>query len=81
LRKKVVQNVSASEGPIVHAVPAVTVDADRDNHRDRGDAAILAHLHVWRDHALTMCVLVDIVGRRRLAGPKQTTDPRDPVLS
>ena len=34
-------------GTDVHAenlAPAVTVDADRDDHRDRDDAAILAHL-------------------------------------
>src|SRR5206468_1964870 len=33
----------------IHAenfTPAVTVDADRDNHRDRHDATVLAHLHV-----------------------------------
>lgn len=29
-----------------HFAPAITVDADRDNHRDRDDAALLAHLHV-----------------------------------
>src|SRR6516164_8806250 len=26
--------------------PAVIIDADRDDHRDRYDAAILAHLHI-----------------------------------
>ena len=29
-----------------HLAPAVAVDADRDDHRDRDDAAVLAHLHV-----------------------------------
>jgi hypothetical protein len=29
-----------------HLAPAVTVDANRNNHRDRHDAAILAHLHI-----------------------------------
>jgi hypothetical protein len=36
-------------GPDVHAenlAPAVAVDADRDDHRDRYDAPLLAHLHV-----------------------------------
>ena len=36
-------------GADVHAenfAPAVAVDADRDDHRDRDDAAVLAHLHV-----------------------------------
>jgi hypothetical protein len=28
--------------------PAIAIDADRDNHRDRHDAAVLAHLHVHR---------------------------------
>jgi hypothetical protein len=49
LRRKSVQKVSASEGPIVHAqhlAPAVAVDADRDDHGDRDDAAGLAHLQV-----------------------------------
>ena len=29
-----------------HLAPAVGVDADRDDHRDRDDAPVLAHLHV-----------------------------------
>jgi hypothetical protein len=29
-----------------HLAPAVAVDADRDDHRHRHDAAVLAHLHV-----------------------------------
>ncbi len=29
-----------------HLAPAVAIDADRDDHRDRDDAAVAAHLHV-----------------------------------
>src|SRR3954470_8281358 len=49
LRKNSVQNVSASDGPNIHAKdfsPAVTVDADRDNDGDGDDAASLPHLHI-----------------------------------
>src|SRR5271154_4508248 len=41
LRKNSVQNVSASEGPMSIAqyfAPAVGVDPDGDDHRDRNDA-------------------------------------------
>ena len=31
-----------------HLAPAVGVDADRDDHGDRDDAAVVAHLHVGR---------------------------------
>jgi hypothetical protein len=48
LRRNAVQNVSASEGrcPCRDLAPPVAVDADRDDHGDRDDAAVLAHLHV-----------------------------------
>src|SRR5215471_12697217 len=29
-----------------HLAPAVAIDADRDNHRDRDDATVAARLHV-----------------------------------
>src|SRR6516225_5505285 len=38
-------------GTYIHAenlAPAVAVDADRDDHGDRHDATVLAHLHVGR---------------------------------
>ena len=49
LRRNSVQNGLGLGGADVHAehlAPAVAVDADRDDHGDRDDAAVLAHLHV-----------------------------------
>src|ERR1700751_5656362 len=49
LRRNALQNVSASEGPMPIAkalAPAVAVNANRYDHGDRDDAAVLPHLHV-----------------------------------
>jgi hypothetical protein len=51
LRKKAVQNVSASEGADIepeNLAPAVAVDPDRDDHGNRDAATLLAHLHIGR---------------------------------
>src|SRR5882672_4434153 len=51
LRRKSVQKVSASDAPIrqaQHLAPAVAIDADRDDHRDRDDTTVAARLHIGR---------------------------------
>jgi hypothetical protein len=56
-------------GANVHAenfAPAITVDADRDNHRNRHDAAILAHLHVGGVDPQIRPVALDRAAEERL---------------
>src|SRR3954465_11136103 len=51
LRRKSVQKVSASDAPIAKPstlAPAIVIDPDRDDHRDRDDATIAARLHIGR---------------------------------
>src|SRR3954454_5123164 len=55
--------------PNIHAenlTPAVTVDTDRDDHRDRYDAAILAHLHVGGVDPQIRPVALDRAAEKRL---------------
>ncbi len=40
--------IDAADVHAEHLAPAVGVDADRDDHRSRADAAVVAHLHVGR---------------------------------
>src|SRR6185437_1186775 len=56
-------------GTDVHAenlAPAVTVDANRDDHRDRYDAAILAHLHIGGVDPQIRPVALDRAAEKRL---------------
>ena len=56
-------------GANIHAedlATAVTVDADRDDHRDRDDAAILAHLHIGGIDPQIRPVALDRTGEERL---------------
>ena len=68
LRRNSVQNVSASEGPTVHAqhlAPAVAVDAHRDDHRHRDDApGLRAPSRRWRRST-------DTASRPRSAGSRK----------
>jgi hypothetical protein len=53
----------------VHAenfAPAIAVDADRDDHRDRHDAPLLAHLHVGGVDPQIRPVALDRTGEERL---------------
>ena len=70
-------------GTDVHAenlAPAVTVDADRDNHRDRHDAAVLAHLHVGGVDPQIRPVALDRTAEERLHLVIDLADSRETWL-